>query len=664
MHRDLRLKRKFHLPFPVNVTKVIFHCPYCDLASRAACVIIVTLSPLNPGFTTAATISPPLIYAQVQQQQELIAKARQEFNDFQHSFTRSLPRSLPRSLDSVPPINVNISDSLSSSQPSTSHEDPREQNVEPSSQRRKTNAGNRRKSAQAGTSSNSQSQSVSSPILSLTLPTSDVGSSTSPSILPLFFYSKREGQTGVLTDEEPRKMSHTREPDLSKHPCTILYLMFPCNLPLIFFLLFTFILPCVCASVPFRTFALNADGLGDVMKINTISNAINFIKPHAWVINKTKSSSPVLSRLHTNNYKTFESVGLQHHSRRGPAKWGVGVGIHSNFQCQQIPVHDDLQGRVVTVDIVIPTMSGRGFIHRLIGLYAPFDPGERNAEAITFWNHITDICLSAPYSWSFIGDCNLTLTEAESSGADREGVCRELYNQCLNRAHGSDIWTSQGVLEASIEVFQSDSSLPGLEFASRMDTKCRQAELHTSTILDDRTFEHRYVSLTNILEKAANETFHRRQLSRASSQRKLVNPRIRLILRESHRINRLIYATKSNQPINEHWVSDYYTSFLHDTSASLPPTHTPLTEHFLHYLKQSRRSLARLRYQEEKAELQRRTTTSARSRINNALLGGSIKKLYPWNASNGPPRALIDPDNPTEFSGISKIYTNEMQLRL
>ncbi|KAJ3748265.1 hypothetical protein EV360DRAFT_89766 [Lentinula raphanica] len=59
------------------------------------------------------------IDAQVRQQQETIANARQEFNNFRHSFTRSLTHSL----DSVPPINVNISDSLPSNQPS-SHEDP------------------------------------------------------------------------------------------------------------------------------------------------------------------------------------------------------------------------------------------------------------------------------------------------------------------------------------------------------------------------------------------------------------------------------------------------------------------------------------------------------------------------------------------------------------
>ncbi|KAJ3963718.1 hypothetical protein EV361DRAFT_813095, partial [Lentinula raphanica] len=57
----------------------------------------------------------------------------------------------------------------------------------------------------------------------------------------------------------------------------------------------------------------------------------------------------------------------------------------------------------------------------------------------------------------------------------------------------------------------------------------------------------------------------------------------------------------------------------------------------------------RLRYQEEKSELKLRSTNSARSRINNVLLGGSIKRLYPWNGFNGPPKALIDSHNPSEL---------------
>ncbi|KAJ3973316.1 hypothetical protein EV361DRAFT_785437, partial [Lentinula raphanica] len=390
------------------------------------------------------------------------------------------------------------------------------------------------------------------------------------------------------------------------------------------------------------------------------------IKPHAWVINETKSSSPVLSRLRTNSYKTFESVGIPQNSRRGPSKWGVGMGIQSTFQCQQIPTHDELQGRAIAVDIVIPTTSGRG-----------------NTDLVTFWNHITDLCQTAPHSWSFIGDCNLTLDAHESSGADRNGTRRELYNQCLDRARGVDIWTLQGnadvrqfstfenhagrsiidrcshsnlgVLESSIEGLgrfmypqKTDKHL-FLDFASKVDTKCRQADLQSSPLTDDKDFEHRYLCLTDILGEAASETFQRRQLYRDTQQRKVINPRIRLILRECHRINRLIYATNHNKSINERWVSDYYSSFLHDTPSFLPPPNPPLRELFLLYLKQSRRSLSRLRYQEEKAELKLRSTSSARSRINNVLLGGSVKRLYPWSGFNGPPRALFHSDNSSEI---------------
>jgi hypothetical protein len=62
-------------------------------------------------------------------------------------------------------------------------------------------------------------------------------------------------------------------------------------------------------------------------------------------------------------------------------------------------------------------------------------------------------------------------------------------------------------------------------------------------------------------------------------------------------------------------------------------------------LKSLRSLLAKLRYQEEKAELRRRAVKSSQSSINSILLGGSAKCLIPRDYST-PPLAIQSPSNP------------------
>ncbi|KAK1216050.1 hypothetical protein PQX77_021327 [Marasmius sp. AFHP31] len=174
------------------------------------------------------------------------------------------------------------------------------------------------------------------------------------------------------------------------------------------------------ASLPIQMTSLNADGLSEIMKVTSLANFINTQQPHIWVVNETKSVKPTASRLSTPGYQTFESQGVPTSARS--AKWGV-----------------------ILVDAVIPTANGHGFPHRVIGLYAPFDPGPNNSYLSTFWDHISSLCEGASYSWSIIGDINATLSPDESSGStDRNNPNQMFLNRFLERVQGIDIWTRQG----------------------------------------------------------------------------------------------------------------------------------------------------------------------------------------------------------------------------
>jgi hypothetical protein len=75
-------------------------------------------------------------------------------------------------------------------------------------------------------------------------------------------------------------------------------------------------------------------------------------------------------------YNFYKETGVQctnHHI----SKWGIIVGVRSDIQVLQ-PINISqsyLRGHVVVVDIVLGTTTGSGFIHRIIGAYAPWNPG-------------------------------------------------------------------------------------------------------------------------------------------------------------------------------------------------------------------------------------------------------------------------------------------------
>lgn len=229
-------------------------------------------------------------------------------------------------------------------------------------------------------------------------------------------------------------------------------LLSPLRMPRIFFLsflIFLYLFPTVSALPPlnpvlFRTISLNANGLADPMKIAAIQSMIHTSDPHAFVVGETKNALPVSSRLDLNNYDIHESPGRSL-SGRGKGKWGVIVGIRRGlFNVQPVTVSDKLQGRVVALDLCIPTDHHLGFRHRLIGVYAPWNPGGTLDYENFFWPELTELCNLANHSWSVHGDLNATLHASESSSFSLTvPPSRLAYTNFLTSTNGLDLWRTQ-----------------------------------------------------------------------------------------------------------------------------------------------------------------------------------------------------------------------------
>ncbi|KAF8228780.1 hypothetical protein L208DRAFT_1289893 [Tricholoma matsutake] len=128
----------------------------------------------------------------------------------------------------------------------------------------------------------------------------------------------------------------------------------------------------------------------------------------------------------------------------GHGKWGVIIAVKRHlFNVQPLLLPHSLKGRAVALDITIPLVTGQGFVHRFIGIYAPWDPGTTFDDNIQFWPVLTDLCHLAPFSWSIIGDCNATLRSTESTASP---YCilltQQLYTSFLQSAGGVDFWST------------------------------------------------------------------------------------------------------------------------------------------------------------------------------------------------------------------------------
>ncbi|KIM42929.1 hypothetical protein M413DRAFT_26890 [Hebeloma cylindrosporum] len=153
------------------------------------------------------------------------------------------------------------------------------------------------------------------------------------------------------------------------------------SVPRLFILSFLLLilLPLVSASVPLsstslRIVSINVNGLAHEMKIGAVENMVDSLQPDALVIGETKTSHRAARRLSLKGYELHENSGRS--TGRKSAKWGVIVAIRRGlFNIQLVPMHDALRGRAVALDLLIPTTNHKAFSHRLIGVYAPWNPG-------------------------------------------------------------------------------------------------------------------------------------------------------------------------------------------------------------------------------------------------------------------------------------------------
>jgi len=200
--------------------------------------------------------------------------------------------------------------------------------------------------------------------------------------------------------------------------------------------------PAFSPSHGLSLFSLNANGLYDVMKTNAIRDHIVSSRPHVWVIKETKSSPPVASRVSVPSYNIYETPAIR--SSAHSSKWGVIAAVRNDLQSQRVPVPHGLAGRVVALDVIIPTASAHGFSLRILAIYAPWDPGGPQPTPTQFWGMLTELCLDAPArSWCILGDCNLTIASVETAHPSSPSNPNRIpYHAFLRDTHGHDLWST------------------------------------------------------------------------------------------------------------------------------------------------------------------------------------------------------------------------------
>ena len=187
-------------------------------------------------------------------------------------------------------------------------------------------------------------------------------------------------------------------------------------------------------------YALNANGLVKPVKLNHINSVIKARSPQAFVIGETKAKSRLTKSLPFLDYEIFEEEGLpteNHHI----FKWGIVMGIRKNSLqiMQRLEIEQQsLRGRVITIDVILPTPNGRGIPHRLIGCYAPWNPGETDLNK-HFWNDLTDLCRSTNTSWTLAGDLNATVAPFERHSRGTEA--RRQFLHFLQSSSGRNLWS-------------------------------------------------------------------------------------------------------------------------------------------------------------------------------------------------------------------------------
>ena len=179
------------------------------------------------------------------------------------------------------------------------------------------------------------------------------------------------------------------------HLNALLNMLQPRYLIIIVFLFILCPVSCLAVSAPksgLSIYALNANGMNNVLKLQHINTAVRARNPSVFVISELKSKTSVVGKMPGDAYNILKEKS---EPTDGTWKWGLLIGIRKDIQIAQwIQITERmLKARVIAVDILLPSTDGRGFAHRIFGVYAPWDPGLKTA----FWERMTNLCNNCPH---------------------------------------------------------------------------------------------------------------------------------------------------------------------------------------------------------------------------------------------------------------------------
>jgi len=270
------------------------------------------------------------------------------------------------------------------------------------------------------------------------------------------------------------------------------------SVPLFFglFVLFIGLAQVAHASTPppatstLSIYALNANGLVQPVKQNNINSVIKAKSPQAFVLGETKTKSKLRNSLPCDEYDIYEEPGEQNEAHH-PVKWGIVVGIRKDIQvAQRLEIgHKSLKGRVVVLDLILPTSDGHCSPHRLIGAYAPWNPGD-DGVGHSFWADLADICRSTPNTWTLAGDLNATVSSLERA-SDGVIACTQ-YLRFLANTDAQDLWINYPDRSRRVDWtcrgHYSDGLIPEGNIIDRIATSMSgltDSEIYTANHYDD-----------------------------------------------------------------------------------------------------------------------------------------------------------------------------------
>ncbi|KAJ7895330.1 hypothetical protein B0H13DRAFT_1624443, partial [Mycena leptocephala] len=431
----------------------------------------------------------------------------------------------------------------------------------------------------------------------------------------------------------------------------------------------------------FSMFSLNANGLVHTNKMAHISSAINHRRPHAFILNESKTNSKTAKNLPNNDYEIHEESGVKttnHHLY----KWGVVLGIRKDIQVVQRLTNLDaaLKGRVIAVDIALQTTNGKAYHHRVFAVYAPWDPGTTDTR--NFWPALTDLVRSTTTPWYLGGDLNATVSAAEraTGGAD----ARDKYLAFLAAVDGHDLWTdypersrfydwtSSGqdvdknggsiidrfvtskhtLLDAEIFATNGGKDFPRIRYPAKLEAHKHEAfrvlfderataeNLHTILVNDDASFLRLYSGISNILIATAEEAYGRVTRYKKRSEA-VTNEKIQKLLATVRAFGGAIRIIRGDTDFIPSRESTKTAQRARNLYASSEPGEVSL----LAFTNKLKRTAYRELFVERALEVKRRATFRDKMQITSALRGGSTKRLVKAAEFIPMPLVLNTPDS-------------------